>query len=66
MEDFTEEEIQMIQRRMETECKVHNWFELEDKGVFECMCCSTLLFDKDADITVELLEKYLLEGSTEL
>jgi len=66
MDDFTEDEIEILQRRLNEECKIHSWFELEDKGVFECVRCSSLLFDKDADVTVELLEKYLLKGSTEL
>ena len=60
MDDFTEEEIEELQRRIESECKQHIWAQLEDLGVYECLRCQSLLFSANIDLTIETLEKYLL------
>lgn len=55
----TEEEfLEEIQRRIESTCKQHHWIQLEDPNVFKCAICESLNFSED--ITLKLLEKYLL------
>jgi len=61
MDDFTEEELEEIQRRIDEECEQHHWIQLEDPDVFKCAICESLLFSAECDLTIELLEKYLLD-----
>lgn len=56
-EEFTKEELEEIQRRIDNGCEEHDWIELEPE-VFECSICESLLFEQ---ATMEQLMKYLLD-----
>ena len=57
-EYYSEEFLEEVKRRIEAECKEHDWIRLEP-GVEKCSICESLLFDGD-NAAIDFLTKYLL------